>query len=905
MGLLSKLGKLPQWLGIGVPSTPVAQTSARSEHAYVKGVKDFDDPLFHQFDRKAYELIRRTLATAHPFRKQGIRISARQLKACCPSDPTWAEELNEKCISKIPNLESMVRHLVWADLEGYRVVVLNSLTHEGWIVPDPTRGGRKKFEAGGNVEWDGQNVYKVHETGGYFVDEDARRERTLPRERCIVHATGAESNPHGDTDFAMSYYQLAVEGTENRKNIRLYGDRHGVPRELIKEALDNLTPKQTDNKLSTAANKLLRANKLPLALDKTTLVEMLEPGGATWNFLIEQRREIRTEAMMLYLQNAMASAPAATGPDQRGNAEVNKTDEDIAADCVAKAIAASLSVDMKRFIEYYNPHHCYKRPYWYLELAETEVEAKLSPTDVRSFAKETGKPVMTEDFYGSHNLQVPPGTPDVIVIGTGGEMLPVPEAPAQPAQPEQAPPKVASIMDLKLPVLAHEQKSPVPGAAEAKVTGPVTQPVAPGPVSPTDATAIADTALNGAQVTSLLDIITQVSDKTLAPEAAKIVIRKAYPTFTVQEIDQMVNAATNFEPAAKEPALPFGGGGIVPSSSVQKPEDKKDDKKEAPNTPIKPETTNPFPPKAPPKEDAKAAHAHRHFQLSAAKSAETEIAWLQRAADRELREEITKAFLSIATQVVKGSSSPKSPKSTTMAVAKMRAIADLTGRLRFRKQAAQVDVRYEKLATQVQVDFETAMNLPFEEAIRTFAKKNAVSADTAAKVAKAYKEGQFAGIKFTNDALAAKAKSMLEAYLSKEGATKGEFIGWLTEQDPDEITDAYADLVFRNNISNSYSEGQYQEYKDLKEEFGGWKFMTAGDESVRPTHALLDGKVFPNDGYEHLMPPLDHNCRCTWVPVDFDETPLTKRSIDSLTARAEETDPDAWAFSKGRKKYGE
>lgn len=61
-------------------------------------------------------------------------------------------------------------------------------------------------------------------------------------------------------------------------------------------------------------------------------------------------------------------------------------------------------------------------------------------------------------------------------------------------------------------------------------------------------------ALNGAQIASLLEIIQSVSARTLDPDAAKAMIRAAFPLIPVEDIDRMVDSALNTEPPAAEPA---------------------------------------------------------------------------------------------------------------------------------------------------------------------------------------------------------------------------------------------------------------------------------------------------------------------------------------------------------------
>ena len=81
---------------------------------------------------------------------------------------------------------------------------------------------------------------------------------------------------------------------------------------------------------------------------------------------------------------------------------------------------------------------------------------------------------------------------------------------------------------------------------------PGSAPTAPA----TDATTIADTAMNGAQVTSLVSIITQVAANQLPAEAAVELIHSAFPALDLGNIRNMVNSAVSFEPSTPQPTTP-------------------------------------------------------------------------------------------------------------------------------------------------------------------------------------------------------------------------------------------------------------------------------------------------------------------------------------------------------------
>jgi SPP1 gp7 family putative phage head morphogenesis protein len=72
------------------------------------------------------------------------------------------------------------------------------------------------------------------------------------------------------------------------------------------------------------------------------------------------------------------------------------------------------------------------------------------------------------------------------------------------------------------------------------------------------------------------------------------------------------------------------------------------------------------------------------------------------------------------------------------------------------------------------------------------------------------------------------------------------------------------ETIFRNNLQTAYSAGRYAKLQEVKKIRPYWQYITVGDEKVRPSHAILSGKVFPADHefWEENYPPNGHRCRC-------------------------------------------
>lgn len=130
------------------------------------------------------------------------------------------------------------------------------------------------------------------------------------------------------------------------------------------------------------------------------------------------------------------------------------------------------------------------------------------------------------------------------------------------------PPGVIQVADGEIRT-RDETEGDVDDVVEPAEGGQV-QPVAPSVATPADpaaapvdgapAAVVADNiqqaALNGAQVTSLIDIIKAVALRELEPVSAREIIRNSFPTISLESIDTMVNAASKTNPAPTEPVAP-------------------------------------------------------------------------------------------------------------------------------------------------------------------------------------------------------------------------------------------------------------------------------------------------------------------------------------------------------------
>jgi SPP1 gp7 family putative phage head morphogenesis protein len=108
--------------------------------------------------------------------------------------------------------------------------------------------------------------------------------------------------------------------------------------------------------------------------------------------------------------------------------------------------------------------------------------------------------------------------------------------------------------------------------------------------------------------------------------------------------------------------------------------------------------------------------------------------------------------------------------------------------------------------------------------------------------------------------------------------------------------------IVRTQTQMAFSAGRWKVERldpDIDEMLWGYKYVTAGDNRVRPEHANLDGVVLPKDHafWDSFMPPNGYNCRCQAIPL-YDRRPV------QFPPR--EAEPDrVFNFNPGRIIYGQ
>lgn len=97
-----------------------------------------------------------------------------------------------------------------------------------------------------------------------------------------------------------------------------------------------------------------------------------------------------------------------------------------------------------------------------------------------------------------------------------------------------------------------------------------------------------------------------------------------------------------------------------------------------------------------------------------------------------------------------------------------------------------------------------------------------------------------------------------------------------------------AELLLRTHVFRGYAAARYRNLIAQVDVFPFWQYKTHGDGNVRPSHAALNGKIFPagHEIWQKIFPPWDWGCRCLIVP-------LTERAAGLVMERGKPSASDA------------
>jgi SPP1 gp7 family putative phage head morphogenesis protein len=80
------------------------------------------------------------------------------------------------------------------------------------------------------------------------------------------------------------------------------------------------------------------------------------------------------------------------------------------------------------------------------------------------------------------------------------------------------------------------------------------------------------------------------------------------------------------------------------------------------------------------------------------------------------------------------------------------------------------------------------------------------------------------------------------------------------------------ETIFRTQTQIAFAAGKYKAengYPIVEQYLWGYKYVTTGDDRVRPMHAALEGVTLPKGDpfWQRFYPPNGWNCRCQAIPL--------------------------------------
>jgi SPP1 gp7 family putative phage head morphogenesis protein len=164
----------------------------------------------------------------------------------------------------------------------------------------------------------------------------------------------------------------------------------------------------------------------------------------------------------------------------------------------------------------------------------------------------------------------------------------------------------------------------------------------------------------------------------------------------------------------------------------------------------------------------------------------------------------------------------------------------------------------------------TRKDMTFEEAVAYFKERVPVTASRFYQIAEEYRGLAFTVSGYTKARMLKRFYDELLAAL-EDGITLSEFRAnmneFLESEGYEGLDPLQADNIFRTNIQTAYNVGHYEQMTDptVKQLRPFWQYDAVNDSHTRPSHLIMDGKVYPADSpvWDTWFPPNGFRCRCT------------------------------------------
>ncbi len=316
------------------------------------GFPIFSDPIA-ELNSTAYTMIRRCDATSAPVNKLASFVSSMRMVA--RGEGPRVEWFQKYVLDRIPRRKAILKEAVWSYVEGVSFGWM-SAKEMGDGVAVPKISMRRKAKAGGYIEWDGQRIVVQKRLAvATTVPDEWKAEHELPRNRFIVFRPGAGASPEGDAWLGWQLMVIADAYTDLDKNKREYSNRHGLPYRYFRGMADGVAP----NKLASIiaqqrvqAERALQGPKEAGFMPSQAMLEIMEPGGTSYQFLSSETLDLRTRAQLAVLLATLTSETATAGPT--GSSQIHADQQRAAVKDVADFLGETFTDDMLPVVAAWN-----------------------------------------------------------------------------------------------------------------------------------------------------------------------------------------------------------------------------------------------------------------------------------------------------------------------------------------------------------------------------------------------------------------------------------------------------------------------------------------------------------------------------------------------------------------------
>jgi hypothetical protein len=320
------------------------------------GIAKWEDPVL-ELSQTGYVEMRRNYAILKAHRRMAVRTA--KLNWTVVGHGARAVAVAE-IFGQIRAWLDFIDHCTGSIYEGTRPYQIKQMparegSMEPWAVPDFWMGGRHRYNAGGDIEWDGADTLRqIQRSTGVAT----RQAMDLPRDQFAIHRPGPGSNPEGYLDIGVALYN-AVARPSNRAvtSTDMWVRLFALPAAMIGGNLDAVRPGAAQKVLAARAREIDKALGTGKAtgLSNDDIVRLLQADPSGLTGLVAWLQHLEGIADDIITMGALLSSSGVAQADRTGNTETHAGEKDDAAFANAVAIAETFNRDVMPWIISRNP----------------------------------------------------------------------------------------------------------------------------------------------------------------------------------------------------------------------------------------------------------------------------------------------------------------------------------------------------------------------------------------------------------------------------------------------------------------------------------------------------------------------------------------------------------------------